>query len=176
MSMDSRGYRPCVRIIIHKFDKVLLGERRYHDGALMYYEFPGGGIEQNDTIEDTVKKEALEEVGVVVENVRSLGLHFVYDISYTNPSRAKKYRGGEDVWYMADYVGTDHSVHGKEGDALPHRWVTFSEAIELIKNGPGSKYNLGRLTALRKAEEIVATLTPKLFETNLHKKPKISNW
>lgn len=170
MKADNRGYRKCVRIIIRKGDQVLLGERFYHDGSLMFYEFPGGGIEKGDSVEDTVKKESLEEVGIIVDNVKSLDLHFSYDISYTNPSRAKKYRGGEDVWYVADYVGQDHSEHGKEGDALPHRWVNIDHAIKLIMKGPLSKYNEARLTALRKVKTI------SLSSVEKDRKLKLADW
>ena len=174
---DSRVYRDCVRIIIRKGNLVLLGERLYSDNTLMYYEFPGGGIEEGDSVEDTVKKEAMEEVGVVVDNVRSLDLHFVYDISYTNPVRAKKYRGGEDVWYVADYVKHDHSVHGKEGDALPHVWVDINKAIDLIRKGPASKYNEARLAALEKVKKLnKLNSNTVLFATEGYKKLKLSDW
>lgn len=174
---DTRTYRKCVRIIIRKGDKVLLGERRYDDGTMMYYEFPGGGIEKGDSLEDTVIKEAMEEVGAVVTNVSSLDLHYCYDISYTNPSRAKKYRGGEDVWYVCDFVREDHSVHGKEGDALPHIWVDVSEAIDMVRKGPASKYNEARLAALEKVKKLnKLNSNTVLFATEGYKKLKLSDW
>ena len=177
MQTDTRPYRSCVRIVIRKGNEVLLGTRYYDDGSLMYYEFPGGGIEKGDSIVETVKKEAMEEVGVVVDNVRSLDLHFVYDISYTNPVRAKKYRGGEDVWYVADYVKLDHSVHGKEGDALPHTWVKVNKAIEMIKKGPASKYNEARLAALTKVKKLNGSNSNTvLLATEGYKKLKLSDW
>lgn len=177
MQTDTRPYRSCVRIIIRKGNLVLLGERFYNDNTLMYYEFPGGGIEEGDSIEDTVKKESMEEVGVVVDNVKSLDLHFIYDIGYTNPTRAKKYRGGEDVWYVADYVRDDHSVHGKEGDALPHIWVDVSKAIGMIKKGPASKYNEARLAALTKVKKLnESNSNTVLLATEGYKKLKLSDW
>ena len=119
----------------------------------------------------------MEEVGVVVDNVRSLDLHFVYDISYTNPVRAKKYRGGEDVWYVADYIKDDHSVHGKEGDALPHVWVDVSKAIGMIRKGPASKYNEARLAALEKVKKLnKLNSNTVLFATECYKKLKLSDW
>lgn len=176
MTTEERSYRKCVRIIIRKDRLVLLGERHYHDGTLMFYEFPGGGIEIGDSLEDTVKKESLEEVGIVVRGVKSLGLHFKYDITYTNPSRSKKYRGGEDVWYVADYVTQDHSVHGKEGDALPYRWVDVDLAIDLIRKGPMSKYNEARIAALSKVKDLNTSKENYKFLKENDKKIKLSEW
>ena len=99
------------------------------------------------------------------------------NISYTNPVRAKKYRGGEDVWYVADYVKDDHSVHGKEGDALPHIWVDVSKAIEMIKKGPASKYNEARLAALTKVKKLNGSNSNTvLLATEGYKKLKLSDW
>lgn len=174
---DSRVYRDCVRIIIRKGDLVLLGERLYSDNTLMYYEFPGGGIEEGDSVEDTVKKESLEEVGMVVDNVVSLDLRYTYDISYNNQSRARKYKGGRDEWYVCDFVREDHSVHGKEGDALPYRWVPIDKVIDLIRNGPASKYNEARLAALNKVKKLnELNRNVVLFATENFKKIKLSNW
>lgn len=174
---DLRSYRECVRIIICKDNLVLLGERRYSDGTLMYYEFPGGGVEKNETISDTVKRESLEEVGMVVDNVRSLDIRYSYNISYNNPTRAKKYKGGNDVWCVCDFVKQDHSLHGKDGDALPYKWVPVEEAINLIKNGPPSKYNQARLEALDKVRRL--NRSNKVFISFVkegNKRLKLSDW
>lgn len=148
---DKRTYRQCVRIIIiNNNNEVVLGKRFNDDGSLMFYEFPGGGIEKGDTLEETVIKECLEEVGLRVRNVKKLNLQYKYDIDFSNPDKAKLYRGGEDTWVVCEYIKSDKKLYNTENDALPYTWETVDNAINLIKNGPESRFNLARLEALAK--------------------------
>lgn len=151
--MDKRTYRKCVRIIICDDDEIVLGKKYIH-GKFSCYEFPGGGIEDGDDFQQTVIKEALEEVGIRVDDVQSLGLEFKYEIDYPNPERAKLYRGGVDIWYMAKFVSYDKSLLNSEGDALPYTWETIPNAVRKIKEGPKSTYNDARVAALNKVIDI----------------------
>lgn len=54
--------RSSVVIIENKMVALI---RRERDGTV-YYVFPGGGIENNEKPEDTARREALEELGVIV--------------------------------------------------------------------------------------------------------------
>ena len=150
---DKRGYRQCVRIVIRKENMILLG-KKIINGEFVCYEFPGGGIEDNNTIEQTVIKECLEEVGILVHNVRSLDINMSYEIDYPNQERAKLYRGGIDKWQVCEYVKIDISSYNSEGDKLPFEWVTINEAKRLIKSGPSSIYNSTRLEALDKVSNL----------------------
>ena len=146
---DKRWYRKCVRVAITKGDKVLLG-KKIIDGKFVGYEFPGGGVEEGDSLEETVKKECLEEVGISVTNIKHLGISFKYEVNYPNPERAKLYKGGEDTWFSCEFVKFNKELHGIEGDSLPYTWETVPNAINLIKKGPESEYNRPRLEALER--------------------------
>ena len=147
--MDKRGYRKAVRVIITDGRHILLG-RKIINGKFVCYEFPGGGVEEGDSLEETVVKECLEEVGILVTDAKSLNMAVRWEIDFPNPERAKLYRGGEDNWFTAKKVKQDKSLHGIEGDLLPHEWVTIETAISKIKNGPESIYNEPRIEALTK--------------------------
>ena len=54
--------RPSVRGIIVKNGKVVMVHSRKYD----YYKFPGGGIEDNESKEDALIREVLEETGLCV--------------------------------------------------------------------------------------------------------------
>lgn len=153
--MDTRTYRRCVRIVIVKGKQVLLG-KKYIDNKFIGYEFPGGGIEPKDSETETVVKEALEEVGILVRNPVNLHLRYCYDIDYTNPERAKLHKGGEDVWYMADFAKRDEALHGIENDKLPYTWETIDKAIDKIRKGPQSRFNAARIEALKAVDEKIS--------------------
>jgi len=61
-----------VRAIIIKDDKLLTIKRSKQD--LVYFVFPGGGVEQGEDLETAMKRECKEELGVeikVIENFTS---------------------------------------------------------------------------------------------------------
>ncbi len=69
-------------IVLIEEDKVALIER--HRAGLHYYVFPGGGVDEGETVEQAAVREALEELGVnvaIVQKVmivRFLQSHQVY--------------------------------------------------------------------------------------------------
>lgn len=61
------------------------------DGTLKkYYVIPGGGVEENETIEEAVKREILEEVGIEIELNNK---YFYLEKEET-----------EEYFYLANYV------------------------------------------------------------------------
>ena len=149
---DHRPLRKCVRVIVRKGNKIFLGKRLRKNGEFICYDFIGGGVEENETMEEAVTKECLEEIGIRVHNIHALRVVDAQYFVLPNPERAKIYAGGEDHYFLADYLCKDDRLHGKEGDAMPYLEVTPAEAIELIKNGPASDYNPARLEALTKVK------------------------
>lgn len=53
------------RIILIKGETVLLLKKEHQDGS-PYWCFPGGGLEEGETPEDALKREAMEELGLTV--------------------------------------------------------------------------------------------------------------
>jgi len=58
-----------VGVIITKDNKVLLGKRKGVHGEGTW-SFPGGHQEFSEEIEDTAKRETLEEAGIKIKNIR----------------------------------------------------------------------------------------------------------
>ena len=62
---------PCVITLIHKENKVLLAHNvNFPDN---FYSTLAGFIEPGETVEEALKREVLEEVGVEVENIKYFG-------------------------------------------------------------------------------------------------------
>lgn len=56
-----------VAVIWNEQGKILIDKRRQHGLHGGFWEFPGGKIEGGETIEDCIKREIMEELGMLVE-------------------------------------------------------------------------------------------------------------
>lgn len=66
--MKQRPYVGVAAIVI-KNGKVLLGKRKNSHGAGTW-QFPGGHLEFNESVEDCARREVFEETGIKIKNVR----------------------------------------------------------------------------------------------------------
>jgi 8-oxo-dGTP pyrophosphatase MutT (NUDIX family) len=126
--------RPVARVLILKNNHVLLGEVR-KTGKLCCYNFPGGGVEPGDSMEETISKETLEEVGVRVTNILPLNI----SLAAEHPMGKKRehlYRGTDNHYFVADFVGYDTSKLNSEGDAMRFTWETPADALMKIRSTP----------------------------------------
>jgi mutator protein MutT len=64
--MDNAEYVPVTAAIIRKDNKILIAKRKR---AFMGspWEFPGGKVENNETLQECLKRELCEELGIEVE-------------------------------------------------------------------------------------------------------------
>lgn len=137
--------RMVARVLIMKDDHLLLG-KKWDAAGNLYYNFPGGGVEEGDSAEETVQKEALEEVGVQVRNIRPLNVH----LEAEHPMGSKRehlFRGTDNHYFVADFVRYDTSKLNSEGDEMPVIWVTPFTALRLIKQ-TDNPFNVIRIQAI----------------------------
>ena len=68
-----------VDCVVFQGDAVVL-IKRGHEPFKGSYALPGGFVDQNETVEEACRRETLEETGLVVENLRMVGV-------YSDPAR-----------------------------------------------------------------------------------------
>lgn len=67
--------RECSVAVVEKDGKILMGNKTPGRGPYPdTWRLPGGGIDAGETPEDAVKREVMEEVGLTVTSVESLGI------------------------------------------------------------------------------------------------------
>jgi 8-oxo-dGTP diphosphatase len=58
-----------VAVVVCKNDKFLLGKRKNSHGAGCW-QFPGGHLEFDESLEDCARREVFEETGITIRNIR----------------------------------------------------------------------------------------------------------
>lgn len=103
----------AVGVIVNSRGEVLLGLRhnKQHQGGL--WEFPGGKVEADETVQQALARELLEEVHL--------------QVSAANPLLKIHHNYGDkqvllDVWTVEEFKG---EAQGREGQPL--RWVAITD-------------------------------------------------
>lgn len=63
--MHDPDYIPVTAAIIEKDGKILIARRR-HPLMGYHWEFPGGKLEEGESLEDCLKREIMEELGIMI--------------------------------------------------------------------------------------------------------------
>ncbi|MGL5149133.1 MAG: NAD(+) diphosphatase [Clostridium sp.] len=85
--------KPCIVVAVIKGDEVLLLKQSYiyTDCKVLL----SGYVGNNETVEDTVYREVLEESGIKVDNIEYLGSDFVKDKEIVMLTYMAKYKEGK---------------------------------------------------------------------------------
>lgn len=103
--------------VITKDDLFFVCRRKAHQHQGNKWEFPGGKLEADETVEQALKRELLEEIGIDVFSSTALTT-----IEFTYPDKSVKLI----VRVVQDFSGNPHGAEGQES-----KWVDF-EALTLL--------------------------------------------
>ena len=103
----------AVGVIRNEDDQFFIARRpqHVHQGGL--WEFPGGKVEENETVVEALQRELHEEIGIDVELARPL-----IRIPYSYPDKSVLL----DVWRVEKFTG---HAHGREQQEI--NWVSLDE-------------------------------------------------
>jgi len=126
-----------------------------HASKYKYHKIPGGGVEDDENIEEALDRECVEEVGAHVSIIQELGLI----VEYRNKFNLKQ----DSYCYLAKVVGEkmQPSFTEKEiGEGFEALWLPLDEAIEIVKNNQPENYEgkfvqARELTFLEEAKNIM---------------------
>tara|TARA_B100000787_G_scaffold123083_1_gene92599 strand:- start:650 stop:1120 length:471 start_codon:yes stop_codon:yes gene_type:complete len=110
--IDQEGYRPNVGIVIlNKHNQVLWAKRVDEDA----WQFPQGGINEGENIEEAMYRELMEEVGLGPDHVKILGktkdwLRYEVPKQWVRRDGASRYKGQKQIWFLLKFVGNDSDV------------------------------------------------------------------
>ncbi len=128
--IDADGFRPNVGIILTNSRGELLWARRV--GGQDAWQFPQGGIKQNESAEQALYRELEEEVGLRPADVEILGVTRGW-LRYRLPTRFVRQQqpvciGQKQKWFLLRFLGTDEQIN-LALNATPEfdhwRWVSY---------------------------------------------------
>lgn len=128
--IDFDGYRPNVGIVICNGKGQVLWARRYKQNS---WQFPQGGINDNETPEQAMYRELYEEVGLSRKDVKILYISKHW-LRYKLPKRLLRYDskpiciGQKQRWFLLQLVGDEKNINmqaSKTPEFDGWRWVSF---------------------------------------------------
>lgn len=135
--IDNDGYRPNVGIIICNRHGQVLWARRYGQNS---WQFPQGGINQNETAEQAMFRELNEEVGLFPKDVK---IHSVTNgwLRYKLPKRMVRWEnepvciGQKQKWFLLELL-SDISMINLSLTKMPEfddwKWVSYWYPIRQV--------------------------------------------
>lgn len=145
--IDSEGYRPNVGIILSSGSGQVLWAKRIGQEA---WQFPQGGIDQDESPEDALYRELNEELGLMRQHVEVLGvtrdwLRYKLPHRYIRSRRGRACIGQKQKWFALRLTADDSLVRF-DATLQPEfdgwRWVDYWHPLTEIVEFKREVYQL----------------------------------
>ncbi|MXO61850.1 RNA pyrophosphohydrolase [Qipengyuania oceanensis] len=138
--MNELGYRPCVGVmLVNSEGKVFVG-RRIDTKEGDWWQMPQGGVDEGEDLDSAMLRELHEETGARPEHIsvlKAMDEPLRYDLpdELIGKLWGGKYRGQEQVWYLARFKGTEADIDLDAHDPAEfcdYKWVDAEDLPDLI--------------------------------------------
>ena len=110
--IDKEGYRPNVGIVILNDSNKVLWAKRVAEDA---WQFPQGGIDEGESLEEAMYRELMEEVGLSQDHVEIIGktknwLRYDVPKHWVRRDGSARYKGQKQIWFLLKFIGKDSDI------------------------------------------------------------------
>ena len=109
-----------------------------------FHKLPGGGIEGKESVQEALKREAMEEIGCEIENVRELGIIEEYRGKFNLHQLSYCFLAG-----LAGEKGTPHLEADEIADGFETVWLSIEDAMKVLKSEANVEDYEGKFIQLR---------------------------
>lgn len=120
-----------VGIIVPKDDKILLLQRKADDFLPNIYEFPGGGVDKDETLKHAVKRELAEETGFALKEIQNYLGYFDYKGQSGKLNRIFHFLVSIDKY--SEIVHPEHQAYAWVSKNELNRFTISKETLDIIK-------------------------------------------
>lgn len=165
--LDAEGYRPNVGIVICNAKGQVFWAKRFNQNS---WQFPQGGINENETPEEAMYRELYEEVGLKPQDVKILYAS-KYWLRYKLPKRHLRYDskplciGQKQRWFLLQLIAKEEAVNM---NATPNpefdgwRWVNFWYPVRQIVAFKRDVYR----RAMKEFSQVIFDVQSPLFSSH----------
>lgn len=135
---ESLPFRKIVRCFLRMGDGKILANHQISPSAGPYVAFPGGGVDDGESVEAAARRETLEETGASIAGhlVHFVTVQLVWGKEFADsPNRKARYRQfqGEEVHFLIGKVGAIGKATSEEGDAWKGgKKMSIKQAIAVV--------------------------------------------
>ncbi len=137
--LDKHGYRPNVGIVLMNQEQKVLIARRIDEQS---WQFPQGGIQNQETPLQAMYRELFEEVGLRHYMVEVLGrtktwLHYDVPQQYIRSQHQGFYKGQKQMWYLLKMLTDDVDIdvsHNPEPEFDAWMWCDYWQPVSWVIN------------------------------------------
>ena len=121
-------------IIINSKNDVLAFERSDHKGS---WQLPQGGIQQDEEILDSIKREVKEETGILENELKLIGVYpdwMVYELP-KEMRNEKIGRGQIQKWFLFRIIKKKLNIdlnNFKEREFCNWKWMSMAELVDIV--------------------------------------------
>ena len=138
MAVDLAKYRPNVGLVLMTADgRVWLGRRAGVSGRLNW-QFPQGGVDPGEDLEDAARRELREETGAtsvtLLDRTREW-LPYAFPPHHRRSKAARGWLGQKQMWFAFRFDGEDSEFDLAGHDEVEFdawRWASLDEAMDTV--------------------------------------------
>ena len=161
--IDFDGYRPNVGIVICNRNGQVLWAKRCGQNS---WQFPQGGINDNESAEQAMYRELYEEVGLQPKDIRILYVSKHW-LRYKLPKRLLRYDskpmciGQKQRWFLLQLVGDEKNINMQTTKSPEFDgWVSFWYPVRQVVSFKKEVYR----KAMKEFSSVLFSVNPPVYQ------------
>ena len=122
-------------IVLNKNNEVFVGKRK--DNPVDKWQMPQGGIDNNETPLDAMKRELAEETSITrIKILKEIENWLEYELPQNLLGKIWKgrFRGQRQKWFIVKFIGNENEINlnTKHPEFIEWKWINYKLLPEVI--------------------------------------------